>query len=135
MIPEYCALCGCELHRNGNYAKPTIEGRSHATKHHYIPERFFGRSTNRPKDVREPIFNVCPWDYEGQSATFCYDCHEELLHNPILLPQDITRFAELIIIRRLNETQKTRSKEKLGGRIKLFHEIIERGLASFEADF
>ena len=44
---ENCAICGCQLHRQGDYAKPTIKGRSHATKHHFIAECFFGRSANR----------------------------------------------------------------------------------------
>ncbi len=128
MTNEFCSLCGCELHRDGEYAKPTIKGRSHATKHHYVAERFFGRSKNRRGDVRDAIFNECPWKYEGQSATFCYDCHEELIHNPVLLPDDILKFSELIKMRELNELHKTESKEKLGGRIILFHEIIEKGI-------
>ena len=128
MTKEYCSLCGCELHRDGEYAQPTIKGRSHATNHHYVAERFFGRSKNRPGDVRGAIFNECPWKYEGQSATFCYDCHEELIHNPVFLPQDILNFSELVKKRGLNEVQKTESKEKLGGRIMLFHDIIESGL-------
>lgn len=128
MIKEYCSLCGCELTRNTEYAKPTIAGRSHATKHHYIAERFFGRSPNRRGEQRDPIFEKCPWDYEGQSATFCYECHEELIHNPVFLTEDILKFSELVKMRGLNEVQKTESKQKLGGRIMLFHEIIENGL-------
>jgi hypothetical protein len=128
MTKEFCSLCGCELHRDGEYAKPTLLGRFHATKHHFVAERFFGRSKNRPSEMREHIFERCPWDYEEQSATFCYECHEELLHNPVLLPDDIAKFAQLIKIRGLNENQKIESREKLGGRIMLLHEIIERGL-------
>ena len=128
MTKEFCSLCGCELHRDGEYAKPTIAGRSHATKHHYVAERFFGRSKNRPGDLRDAIFKECPWKYEGQAAIFCYECHEELIHNPVLLPDDIKKFNELVRQRGLNEVQKTESKEKLGGRIMLFHEIIEKGV-------
>lgn len=134
MTKEYCALCGCELHRGGNYAEPSIKGRSHATKHHYVAERFFGRTKNRPGVQRGPIFDKCPWDFEGHSAIFCYECHEELLHNPVLLPQDIKKFAEIIKLRGLNETQKTEGREKLGGRIMLFHEIIAIGLKSLAGD-
>src|SRR5580692_11502054 len=32
---ERCAICGCQLHRSGEYATPTVAGRSHATEHHY----------------------------------------------------------------------------------------------------
>jgi hypothetical protein len=46
---ERCAICGCELHRTRDtYARPTPEGRSHASVHHFVPERFFGRS-RRPR--------------------------------------------------------------------------------------
>src|SRR5947199_4947382 len=57
-----CALCGCALIRKpGVYALPTVEGRSHATKHHLVAERFFGRSANRKGEQRESVFTNCPW--------------------------------------------------------------------------
>ena len=128
-MTERCAICGCELHRaEGTYALPTVEGRSHASKHHYIAERFFGRSNNRKGTQRDKIFEKCPWGFEGETALFCYDCHEELLHNPIFLPTDIDRFADLVKARSLNEDRKTESKDKIAGRIKLLHEVIRRGL-------
>lgn len=131
MVPELCAICGCELHRTANtYARPTLEGRSHATRHHYVAERFFGRSTNRRGTLREPIFAACPWEAEGKSAVFCYECHEELLHNPVLLPQDLERFRELVAIRGLNEQRKDLGRSKLAGRIELLHEVIAAGLAT-----
>lgn len=130
MATEKCALCDCQLHRSGGYGLPTIQGRSHATKHHFVPERFFGRSQNRRGEQREPIFSGCPWGYEGQTAVYCYECHEELLHNPVLLPQDIQAFAELVEKRGLSEKQKTDSKDEICGRIRLFHEIIVAGLSA-----
>ena len=45
------------LHRDGDYAKPNIKGRSHATKHHYVAERFFGRSSNREASKGIPYLN------------------------------------------------------------------------------
>ena len=124
-----CAICGCLLHRTKNtYASPTVEGRSHASTHHHVPERFFGRSKNRRGTQREKIFENCPWGHEGETAIFCYDCHEELLHNPVLLPKDVKRFADIVRSRGLSEDSKTDSREKIAGRIKLFHEVIERGL-------
>lgn len=124
-----CAICGCIIHREGEYAKPSIKGRSHATKHHYLSERFLGRSRNRRGEQREPIFKECPWNIEGQTEEFCYECHEELLHNPVLLQADIRRFAELVKLRKLNETRKTKSRDKIAGRIKLLHEALELGIA------
>ena len=126
---EKCAICGCELHRNKDtYARPTAEGRSHASKHHFVAERFFGRSNNRRGTQRDKVFEECPWGVEGKTTIFCYDCHEELIHNPVFLPKDIERLATLVKARGLDEKSKTDSKEKIAGRIKLLHEIIQRGL-------
>jgi len=125
---ETCAVCGCKLHRNGEYAKPTVKGRSHATKHHFVAERFFGRSANRRGTQKHPIFEKCPWDVEKQFSVFCYECHEELIHNPVFLPQDIKNFAALAQERGLGEQQKLNSREKIAGRIQLFHEVIQAGI-------
>ena len=127
-MDERCSICGCILNRGGNYARPTTEGRAHATKHHYVAERFFGRSTNRRGEQRDPIFENCPWNLEGKFAVYCYECHEELLHNPVLSPEDIAMFAELVRSRHLNEDQKANDRGKLAGRIQLFHEVIRAGL-------
>ncbi len=125
---EKCGICGCELNRSGNYATPTTEGRSHATAHHYVAERFFGRSANRKGNKRVPVFDVCPWGVEGEKAVFCYECHEELLHNPVFLPDDIEGLAELVKDRDLSETTKSDSRAKHASRIELLHEIIARGI-------
>lgn len=61
---------------------------------------------------------------------FCYECHEELVHNPVLLPEDVARFAELVKQRGLSELVKTESRKPIAGRVALFHEVIARGLAS-----
>lgn len=125
---EECAICGCNVHRTGNYAAPNVQGRSHATQHHYVAERFFGRSKNRPNEQREPIFERCPWEQEEQTATFCYECHEELIHNPVFLPEDIQKLHQLVQLRELGEIQKSTDRQKLAGRIQLLHEVIEAGL-------
>lgn len=130
-MTERCAICDCLLHRTKNtYAHPTVEGRSHATSHHYVAERFFGRSTNRPGTKTKSLFTSCPWGYEGKSVVFCYECHEELIHNPVLLPEDIARFAALTRQRGFSEEIKTESRELIAGRVALLHEVIARGLAS-----
>ena len=130
-MSERCAICDCMLHRTaGTYARPSPEGRSHATKHHFVAERFFGRSSNRRGTVTDGVFSSCPWGHEGQTAVFCYDCHEELLHNPVLLPADIAIFAALVKQLGLTEEQKTSDRSMLGGRVELLHEALARGLAS-----
>ena len=134
-MPELCAICSCELHRTaGTYALPTEQGRSHATKHHFVAERFFGRSTNRKGTKTDGIFSACPWPVEGQSEVFCYECHEELLHNPVLLPADVESFATLVRLRGLSEERKSKDRSALAGRVKLLHEVIERGLKSLREE-
>jgi len=126
---EKCAICGCQLYRGGDdYAKPTVEGRGHATEHHYVAERFFGRSGNRPGTTREAIFKQCPWDIERKKDVYCYECHEVLLHNPVLLPEDIAGFADLVRRRGFGEEHKTEDRERLAGRIVLLHEVFSAGL-------
>jgi len=67
---EHCAICGCQLHRTKDtYARPTVEGRSHATSHHYVAERFFGRSTNHKGTKTDLISNeVQPAHKKHQSV-------------------------------------------------------------------
>jgi hypothetical protein len=134
-MTEHCAICGCQLHRTPDtYARPTVAGRSHATKHHYVAERFFGRSSNRRGTITEGMFSSCPWAlvHEGESVVFCYECHEELLHNPVLLPNDISRFAELVKKRHLSEDEKPERRSLIAGRIALLHEVIACGLAALD---
>jgi len=130
---ETCAICGVPVHRNGEYAAPTVKGRSHATEHHYVPERFFGRSKKRPGTKREPIFKACPWGSESATAVFCYECHEELLHNPVLLPEDIERLAALVRGRGLSEATKPEHRALIAGRIRLFHEVIAAGIKALSS--
>ena len=66
--------------------------------------------------------------YERKSDVFCYECHELLLHNPVLLPEDIVRFAELVRMCDLAETMKPADHSTVAGRVCLFHEVIARGL-------
>src|SRR4029453_19289921 len=58
-MTEHSALCGCEVHRTPDtYARPSVAGRSHATEHHFVAERFFGRSANRRGTKAEGIFAI-----------------------------------------------------------------------------
>lgn len=133
-MDERCAICGCRLHRSGEYAQPTKLGRSHATHHHFVAERFFGRSANRKGTLAERVFTECPWGKEKHAGVFCYECHELLLHNPVLLPEDVKRFSTLVYKQGLSEDEKPNNYTRIAGRIKLFHEVIARGLSSFEKE-
>lgn len=59
---------------------------------------------------------------------FCYECHEELIHNPVFLANDIEKFAKLVQERGLAEERKTDSRIGIAGRIELMHEVIAAGL-------
>lgn len=61
--------------------------------------------------------------------------HEELIHNPVFLPDDVEGFAELVEHRGLAESTKTESRDKLAGRIELLHEVIARGIEALQGDF
>src|SRR5438093_6128304 len=89
---ERCAICGCLLNRNGKYGEQSLLGRAHASKHHYVAERFFGRSGNRKATLRARLFEKCPWGLEGECDVFCYECHEILLHNPVFTRENILDF-------------------------------------------
>lgn len=130
-MSEQCAICGCRVHRIVNtYAQASIAGRSHASKHYYVAERFFGRTKNRRGILVDGIFRFCPWNREAQFGLLCYECHSELLIHPVLLPEDVARFAELVRRRGLSERVKSESRAPIAGRVALLHEVIALGIGA-----
>jgi len=111
---EHCELCGVELEA-GDYGTK-MNGRS---SHHRIPERFNKFSTQG---------NSLPEDKDHELLILCYFCHEELLHNPILLLgveeelrkafagkdyiQRLAAFAEII---QLGAEEYDRREQRTGG--------------------
>ena len=65
---------------------------------------------------------------------FCYECHELLLHNPVLLPEGVRRFSALVRKRGLSEDEKRDDYVRIAGRIALFHDVIAHGLSSIEKE-
>ncbi len=133
-----CVICRCRIHRGGkDYGKPTLKERSHATTHHYVAKRFSSRSNSKGKP-REPIFNLKnyppQWEKQEKDGQFCYECHEELLHNPVFLDTDISQFAKLVKLKNLNESEKPGNKDRIAGRIVLLHEVIEKGIKAILAE-
>ena len=128
-MSEQCAICGCRVHRvASSYAPTGVDVRSHAFQHYFVAERFFGRSKTRRGVLVDGIFPFCPWMQEGQSVILCYECHKELLGNPVLLPGEVARFADLVKRRGLREEVKTQSRAPIAGRVELLHEVIALGL-------
>jgi hypothetical protein len=131
MMPEKvesCAICGCPVHRSAEDAQLSIAERSYAAKHHYVPERLFGLVANRRGANSEGMFGDSPWGREDQATVYCGECHEELIHNPVLLPADVRAFAELVRNRGLSEEDKPEKRDKIAGRVMLLHEVIAAGL-------
>jgi hypothetical protein len=134
LVTERCKICNCKLNRSKEYAQQTQKGRSGATKHHFVAERLFGRSSNRRGTTRPAIFSTCPWNCEGRRLVLCYECHEELVHNPVLLPEDFDMLNALVCAHGLHEEEKPENREKIAGRVKLFHDAISLGLRQMVAD-
>ena len=57
-----------------------------------------------------------------------------MIHNPVLLPDDIAALASLVRLRGLSEMKKAESREPIAGRIQLFHEIIKKGLEQLQKE-
>jgi hypothetical protein len=109
----------------GAYGSPSLKGRAHATEHHYVAERFFDEGTAAECG---PVFETCPWNARGRTGTFCYECHEMLLHNPVVLPANVISFARLVQLRGLDEVEKDTCRRRLAGRVQLLNEVIRTGL-------
>jgi len=122
-MEERCEICNCSLNRGGEYATSKIKGRSHASRHHIVAQRFL-----KTKDERGPIFSKYPWEIEKRTVVLCFECHEELLENPVFLRKDIENFKQLVKFRKLAENKKPENRKKQAGRIKLLHEVIEIGI-------
>lgn len=125
-----CAICNCPLHSDGKYADGSHQSRSRQSKHHVVAERFFGRSANRPNDVRQGILVECPWNSNKATVPLCYECHEELIHNPVFLQEDLKAFSDLVRAHGLDEDVKPIGRDKIAGRIKLLNDVIKAGLKS-----
>ena len=126
---EKCAICGCTLNDDPKvYATDTEAGRGHRSKSHYIAERLLGRCRTQGDGIftgRERWLQGSG----GKTEDLCFDCHEELLHNPVLLPDDIKRFRDLVFYYGYGERTKIDGdKKKLAKRIKLLHSVIEEGI-------
>jgi hypothetical protein len=62
--------------------------------------------------------------------TFCYECHELPIHNPVFLPNDIDALSHLVRLRGLDEDEKPKDCARIAGRIRLFQEVVSAGIAA-----
>jgi hypothetical protein len=106
-----CQLCKAELQEgNRNNIYGTDEGMRHISRHHLFPKRFRNYFTN---DELMKIFQI---ETPNILGNFCYECHEEVLHNLILNREIIDKLSQLFE----GKDKKTR--------IIIFYEIFRMGI-------
>jgi len=134
-MKEKCKICGCVLVRSDKgrkYAAHTTDGRAHRSGHHHVAQRFLKTRDKRGNEF-QPIFSKCPWEMGKKTVVLCYECHEELIQNPVFLPKDIENFRQLVKFRKFAENEKPENRKKLAGRIRLLNEVIETGIGKLLA--
>ena len=85
-----CMLCGIEYATGVVYASE--HGRRSRGRHHLFPRRFEKRGMSQEGLARK-------LDVETRDLGFvhlCYECHEELLHNPVLTIKMLDELSHLI---------------------------------------
>ncbi|HEY9205431.1 MAG TPA: hypothetical protein VIO58_05870 [Candidatus Methanoperedens sp.] len=112
-----CQLCKTPL-KEGNlgYAYGTSEGLTHLSRHHIFPKRLKKYFTN---DEIQKIFHI---DNPSSSMVFCYECHEEILHN-IILNDSMVAMLSTLLDRKDKKTK-----------IKIIHEILKKGIEEYSKE-
>jgi len=83
-------LCGIEVTTSGVYA--TENGQHYRSKHHLVPNRFNKYRISQRSLAKK--LNVETGDFI--SILLCYECHEELLHNPVFTTKMIKELSHLM---------------------------------------
>ncbi len=104
-MTDRCTLCDCEL-TNTDYGRNLTD----RSRHHRLPLRLSEWTGSFPEEMREELIVLCYW------------CHEEMIHNPILLPGVEQQLCRLFAGKGLDE------------RLRLFAEAIEKGAAALLAE-
>ena len=86
---DHCMLCGIEF-TSGAYA--TENGRYNRSEHHLFPTRFEKYHISQRSLAKK--LNVESQDFD--SVHLCYECHEELLHNPVFTTKMIKELSHLM---------------------------------------
>ena len=93
---DHCMLCGIEF-TTGVYA--TENGRYNSSEHHLFPTRFKKYGISQRSLAKK--LNVETQDFD--SVYLCYECHEELLHNPVFTTKMIKELGYLMLGRSLED--------------------------------
>jgi len=87
---DHCVLCGIKFSTKGVYA--TESGRYNRSEHHLFPTRFKKYRISQRSLAKK--LNVGTQDFD--SVHLCYECHEELLHNPVFTTKMIKELSHLM---------------------------------------
>ncbi len=110
-----CVLCRTELVQGGDGSgKDTDEGMRHFSTHHRLAKRWQDKKCLDLEAIKEKLRS------SDDELVLCFFCHEEMLHNPILLPGVETTLAEVF-------TRKDRAE-----RLMVFAEIIRIGAEAYK---
>ena len=93
---DHCMLCGIEF-TTGAYA--TENGRYNRSEHHLFPARFKKYHISQRSLAKK--LNIESQDFD--SVHLCYECHEELLHNPVFATKMIKELSQLMRGRSLED--------------------------------
>ncbi len=85
-------LCGIKFSKTGVYAEKTESGQRYRAEHHLIPKRFEKYHISQ-RSLAEKL-NVGTQDFVP--VYLCYECHEELLQNPVFTAKMLEELSPLI---------------------------------------
>ena len=100
---DHCILCGIEF-TTGAYA--TENGRYNRSEHHLFPARFKKYHISQRSLAKK--LNLESQDFD--SVHLCYECHEELLHNPVFTTKMIKELSHLMRGKGLEDKATTLSR-------------------------
>ena len=92
---DHCMLCGIKFSTKGVYGTEKY----HRSEHHLFPLRFKKYRINQRSLAKK--LNVETQDFD--SVHLCYECHEELLHNPVFTTKMIEELSHLMKGKRLED--------------------------------
>lgn len=112
MGKKHCSLCGILLvegNPNNNYGKQNAM--DYISRHHAIPVRFKEYFSEKNLSTNFGITDL------NLRFDFCYECHEEVLHNLVVNEN---------IIQSLSKLFHKKSKQE---KIRILHEVLKEGVS------
>jgi hypothetical protein len=130
-LPRVCFLCGKSIRYASTNKRAIKQGLpTGANTHdldaksemHYAHATGKSRSRDQFRDLPQPVWDaIGVRDIQG-SRICCYECHEVILHNPVLSESQLDRLAALF------------NGQSFEARVIALNRIIESGLTAFELE-